>query len=439
MMSQIRVGAFEAGETVVEFPSDMAGDYGFVVSGNVFFLGPQGQPLGVSLKDEFFLTRPFALQEKEVKKIIAADPRTFIVFVPRAVVVTLAQMSASYAHIVDEIYEAIFDRARVLAGDEGALTEIKAWINHGRYSEIQKWLEKLEKKRADRRRKRLEQEQNQQRVQNMWWIGLALIAVFTVECVLRFFYPQRSLVQLVWPDFSVGFYEPGSTFNIGLGVVGFVLLIFTNAHTLVRYGIRKWRWKVNYQVSQQLHIFLGVMAFLFVLLHSSVRVEGLGVANLALISLIAVILTGAVGQFIANQIPKTLQGDRLRLEHLSEEKERLRERVNLIVHDPNIYKTSMVILQKNQPKSAIAHAFLAPFLWLRSAKLKKFLKEVGLGDESAKVASRYMMEEFMISQRIHFLEVMNRVFKRWMIIHLPMGYAAYFLALVHVVLETLFK
>ena len=434
VMGQVRVTLFDAGQTVVEFPSATGGDYGFVVTGAVFFMSADQRPMGISLKDEFFLTRPFTIQEKSIAKIVAVHPKTLVIFVPKAVIIALSKMSSNYARILDEIYESVFDRTRALLGDETSRLEVQAWIKHGRFSEVNRWIEKLERKRDEKRKERELEEISQKRFRNFWIFGGVAILIVLAEVILRFLNPTQTLIAMVWPGFSALYYKPGFVFHLVLGGAALLLLIVSQSMILVRHGIRHWKWKTNDYLVQQIMVLSGILALLFGILHSSFPIHEIRIETLALLALGAASLTGFVAQFVATQIPRTLKGDRMRLENLSEQREQLRDRLNLVVPDPQIYKTAWGMLEARHPRSVVGHILMAPFLWARSHKVKSFLKDMGVGDESATLAVRYLISEFLIAQRIHFLGAIDRMVTRWMMIQVPIGLAAIGLAVTHAAL-----
>lgn len=436
VLEYIKVRAYEAGEEVLSFsaPSQFAEFFGYVVSGEVLFLDAQSKPLGLSIKDEFFLGRPFSLNDSSVAKIFAASDATFVVFVPRSVIALLASASVAYSDMIEDIYESIFERAKIIQAEPKANEKIQGWLRNRDASEtIAGWVQAIEKRRSDGLRRKSREKRHREKIFFVWAVGLASCFLLSIECLARFFHIDFSFSYLVAPHWQNDAYKPGSNFNIAIGMIGYLLLLATNGHTFTRWAIRRWKWKIDYQFSQELHMFFGFLGLLFVLLHSAFQLNGVNVANLAVYGLVVVVGSGLVGQFISNQIPKSIRGEMLKLDQLKAEQARLQEKAVLLMNDPDIYKTSIRMLADVKVSSAAGAFFLAPVYWFRARKLRDSLEDMGLSEESASLASSYVLREVKLRQRVQFLEVSNIFFKRWMMVHRPVGYVVYLLATIHVI------
>lgn len=435
--AMMKVRAFEAAEEALHFAksTEFSKYYGYVVSGEILFLGADGKPLGIAIQDEFFLGRPFSMNEVAVERLISANPRTLVVFVPREIITVLAEVAEQYADMFEEIYESIFERSKVVASDPKGLKAVQDFLKDPSVSSgLEAWIQMIEKKRADSRAKKMKERKFQRRLAWIWSLGLIICIFFTIECLARLFKTDFSFIYFWDPNWKIEAYKPGSDFNIMIGIIGYALLILTNLHSFFKWAIRKLKWKINYQFSQQLHIFFGVLGFLFILLHTSFHLTGINVAYLATYALFIVMISGLVGQFISSQIPKTIRGETVRLENLKEEQEKLKGKAQLLMEDEKMYKTSILMLSKERPRSAWENIFLAPLAWFRASKLKNSLESLGLSKENADLAAKYVMQEFHIAQKIRFLEISNAFFKRWMMIHKPFGYILYALGAIHIVL-----
>ncbi|MDB5036671.1 MAG: hypothetical protein JWQ35_199 [Bacteriovoracaceae bacterium] len=439
--SHIKVRAFEDGDEVLNFQNNLEFSqwYGYVVSGQVLFVDEDSKPLGLAIKDEFFLGRPFSLNESAVIKLLSVDNSTFVVFVPRDVITLLAKASEQFSEMMEDIYDSIFDRAKFIQADSNAKQRVQEWLKAPDSSQtVASWVIAIEKRREDSLKQKIREKKARQKIYLVWALGILLCAFFSVECLARFLHWDFSFFYFFNPSLKLDAYKPGSQFNIAIGIIGYVLILLTNLHAFNKWAFKKWKWTLNYQFSQELHMFFGVLGLLFILLHSAFHLKGTNVANLAAFSVMIVVGTGLIGQFISNQIPKTIRGETVKLEQLKAEQAKLREKATLLMNDQSMYKTSILMLSKTAPTSAAQSFFLAPLFWVRARRLRATLETLGLTGESAKLASSYVVQEFNLKQKVKFLEISHVFFKRWMMIHLPIGYLVYFLATAHIILVTLF-
>jgi hypothetical protein len=440
IVEHIRVRAYENGDEILNFQklSEFSQSYGYVVSGHVLFVNESSKPVGIATKDEFFLGRPFSLNNSPVDRLLAASDGTFVVFVPRNVIMLLTQASETFSDIIEEIYDSIFERAKVVQSDSKAQEKVQGWISNPEASKtIATWVATIEKRRADARLRKAKDKRARKKIIGVWVVGMIACLLAFIECMSRLLHLKFSFVYFIDPDLKLDAYKPGSSFNIGIGIVGYTLVLLTNLHTFNKWAIRKWKWKVNYQFSQELHMFFGFLGFLFILLHSAFQLKGINVADIAIYACFIVVMSGLVGQFISNQIPKTIRGEMIKLEQLREEQAKLKEKATLLMNDPSLYKTSIHLMSQQEPKSAAATFLLAPLYWIRARKLRNTLENLGLSEQSAHLASHYVLHEVRLRHRIRFLEISNVFFKRWVNVHKIFGYSLYVLATIHVIIVSI--
>ena len=124
------------------------------------------------------------------------------------------------------------------------------------------------------------------------WLSLLAIAIITAIYV-----------------FVVSWYRAipaaGSLFGHLIGILGFLLMLMTEALYSFRKRSRKARWG-SMESWLQFHIFTGLVGSFMVLLHSSWKFNGL--AGLISLLTIVIVLSGFIGRYIYTRIPRTLEG-----------------------------------------------------------------------------------------------------------------------------------
>lgn len=412
---------------------------GYVIQGRILLLDEKDKPLGLVMKDEFFLGRPFSISDLTVKKLLSADDQTLIVFIPKEVVNALASASPQLATIIEDIYDSVFERARLIANDSASPKTIQEWVKSQDMSKtLSSWVETLEKKR----RQSIERKRRELRDQNIlafaWGMGLVGLVVVMVESLARRGNVYFSFSQLIDPSIVFEPFKAGSRFNIIVGIIGVTMIGLTLLHALLIAGVKKFKWKINYKLSSDFHMYFGIMGACFVLFHSAFHLNGMNVANFAFYTMVIGVSSGIIGQFISNQIPKTIRGEKVKLEGLKEEQKKLQQKAELLIDNQGMYKTSVALISTGLPASFWGHVFSGPLLWWRARRVRSALKGLGLSGKSAGVAAHLILKEYELRQKVRLLEISNTFFKKWMIVHRPIGYLVYVLATIHVLLVTIF-
>ncbi len=94
-------------------------------------------------------------------------------------------------------------------------------------------------------------------------------------------------------------------FGHGIGILGFVLMLLTETLYSFRKRSRRARWG-SMASWLQFHIFTGLIGPYLVLLHTSWKFNGL--AGVATLFTVVIVISGFVGRYIFTRIPRTLDG-----------------------------------------------------------------------------------------------------------------------------------
>lgn len=430
----IKVRAFEKGELVQDFRTDKTWQlyFGYVLSGQVLFLGKDDKPLGLAFQDEFFLGRAFSMGEHRVEQLLSAHAYTLVVYIRKEVFEVLASASQDFAQVLEDIYDSIYERAEMMLADIKGVKAVKEWIKAASTDEtLSAWIVQIEKKREQIAQKKQRERKERLRILSLWSSAAVIAALVCLETYANIKNIPLSLTYILTGSFAE--FDPGSNFNIALGIIGYILIVSTNLHTFFKWSIRKLKWKINYKLSSQLHMIFGVLGAFFILFHSAFHIEGGNIAHYALYAIFVGIMSGVVGQVISSQIPKSIRGEKLKLDSLQKEQAKLKQQAELLMDDHQ-YKTSVALMAKPVSSSFWGALFGIPRLWIRQRRIRHALKSLGMGRESAGLAAQLLAKEFRLRQKIRGLEIANQIFRRWMLIHKPFGYAVYILGTIHIII-----
>jgi len=433
VLKHIKIRNYERGEEVIRPSSsnEFAKYFGYVLRGRVIYLTKEAKPVGMSFTDELFVGRSFTIEDQSVARIVSGYEHTLVVFIPREIIGTLSSASRNFSEIIEEIYEAIFERAELIAQDAKGAQHFDEWIKDDGNKTLTSWLGELEKKKKAGEEKKKKERKDRRYEYVLWLVGCATFLIAAWEAAARIYLWPYSPTQFVTGE--LGPYDKQAEFNIWMGIFGYALLLLTNLHTFVKMAIRKLKWKLNFKHSSQLHIFFGIVGGLLVLIHTAGHLRGQNVAHYAIYFMTVVLISGLVGQIISSRIPRTISGDKMKLNNILKEQDKLKKKAELLMDDQQ-FKTSVDLMARPLPKSFWINLFSAPLLWFRSRKIKRALKGLGLGPDAAGLAASLLAKEFELRQKIRSLEVANIFFKRWMWIHIPMAYLLYLTGAIHVFL-----
>jgi len=440
VLSVIKVRAFQNCEEVLNLSSnfEFTQYFGYVIQGRVLFLASDSKPLGLAIKDEFFLGRAFSLGGQSISRLMSAADGSLVIFIPKDIVSSLSKASDQFAETLEDMYESIFERSKLISQDANAAKTIQDWIvNPDGQKTLMNWVGVIEKKRLQAIEKRKKDQDLKSLMSKIWILMGAFLFAITVESFGRYWGTHHPFVHKLLPYFELDRFEPGTRWNILLGSLGYFFLVLTLFHSLVKWGIRKRKWKISFPLSQQLHIFFGVAGSYLVVLHTGFHMSGANIAYWALYAVLIGLFTGFVGQFISSQVPTTIRGEKLKLDAMKAEQQKLQQKAEMLLNSQQMYKTSVLLISKGVSNSFWGNLFQSPLLFLRAIRVRSELQNLGLGSQGAAVAAELIRREFQIKQKIRFLESANMALKKWLVVHKPVGYAIYGLGLIHMILAIL--
>lgn len=241
----------------------------------------------------------------------------------------------------------------------------------------------------------------------------------------RFFSSQHTILK------------PSGFIGHGLGIIGTLMMIFGVAVYMIRKRARK---LLNFGYLKywlEFHIFLCTLGPILVLYHTAFKFGGL--VAVSFWSMVAVVLSGVVGRFIYIQIPRTIQGQEVSVNELSEISDdltyKLKKKYNvddtIINQIENIFSSS-----KYSAKSAGYNFFIVIkeyfSLKVNVSKLKKQMTSKGTKGKQLKEIIKIIKSKIILNRRIGMLRSMQKLFRYWHIIHLPFAITMFVIMLVHI-------
>jgi hypothetical protein len=231
-------------------------------------------------------------------------------------------------------------------------------------------------------------------------------------------------------------FKPGGSIGQPLGVVGSAMMLL-----LLLYSVRK-RVGVFRRLGPlsrwlDIHIFLGSVGPLFVILHSSFKVQGL--VALSFWSMIAVALSGVLGRYLYLQIPRTRAGEELTLAEILEEDRALSARLTAFGLDARLQRRLDELTSPSARRGLFSTlgGLLGANLAL-GRNLRAFSRECrGIPPQAYVELLRLAREKAIVRRRIVFWDALHRLFHHWHVIHKPFAVVMYLFMAVHVVVASM--
>ncbi|MES9881056.1 MAG: hypothetical protein ABW185_09265 [Sedimenticola sp.] len=235
--------------------------------------------------------------------------------------------------------------------------------------------------------------------------------------------------QLIWtPENGIGY---------SLGLIGGVMML-----TLLLYPLRKHTGVLGNKIPVKhwfkLHMILGTLGPLLVILHSNFTLASIN-GQVAMFSMLAVVVSGIVGRYIYAKVHRGLYGKRSNLIELKADSEKLNSKMGGVFELLPNAKSRMLMLEK----LALSHPgfiLLMPFHWLyvRSTiiiiypliyrQIRGALKQIHdneLATRDGKSARKMELKEMLREHKSSLISILEfqfyeRVFSIWHLLHLPL-------------------
>lgn len=221
--------------------------------------------------------------------------------------------------------------------------------------------------------------------------------------------------------------KPSGPLGHGLGIAGTLLMIIG----VFGYQARKYMkslsrvWVLKHWL--EFHIFLCTLGPIMVLFHTSFKFGGL--VSISFWSMVAVVASGVVGRFIYLQIPRTIQGRELSLNEIRGMQSELTEKIEVELSSEKLNEILALTKRSNSEKGMIAQ-YLAD--WKLKGSIKEQLKRANLSGKKLNSVMSLVSNELNMNRKIERLQVMQKWFNYWHVIHLPFAIIMLVIMLIHV-------
>lgn len=229
--------------------------------------------------------------------------------------------------------------------------------------------------------------------------------------------------------------KPGGTLGNLYGIVGSGLMVVMQLYTL-RKRIPFLARLGSLRVWLDFHIYCGVIGPLFIVLHSSFKVQGL--VALSFWSMVVVATSGIVGRYLYLQLPRRRSGDELTLADLESRSGELTDRLR---RETDLDDRHIAELDALGEVGVGANAPLALILvrlpldgWVLRRRIVRFRRSLGgiLPHVDVVRVGRMALERAQLRHRIEMLARLQEAFHYWHVLHKPFAIVMYVFMFVHI-------
>jgi len=233
-------------------------------------------------------------------------------------------------------------------------------------------------------------------------------------------------------------FRPAGARGITYGVIGTSMMLLMMGYSLrKRLKIMRHWWLLPRWLDA--HIYFGIMGPLFILLHTSFKVQGL--VAIAFWSMVGVALSGFVGRYLYRFIPRGIHGNELTLAELTQMYEAIEEQLrhDVGLPDEGIAQMRRVVAVPQGPSEEGMMKTLSMLVRSRVGRqrlVRRMTNQMCAGFDIAPDQVRPLAilarEQLWLQSRMRALEHARRLFHYWHVMHKPFALLMYLIMLVHI-------
>ncbi|MCB0327196.1 MAG: 4Fe-4S dicluster domain-containing protein [Bdellovibrionales bacterium] len=230
----------------------------------------------------------------------------------------------------------------------------------------------------------------------------------------------------------------GSQLCIFMGNIGFGLILLAMIYPvrkamprLFKYMGKKPRWL-------DFHNFCGYMGTLLVSFHTGFEFSLQG-STIGYFALLGVMLSGFLGRFLYQMIPRGVAGTELQLKDIEKEDQEITKKLERLLRDSKEQKdqirSTLEKISTKRPEQATLFKMFLSFLMTKShiRKLQRQLrKSKSISKEDIGQVGMLLHEKIRLARNVAYLDFSYRLFEKWQFIHRPFAYIMGTFAIFHI-------
>jgi hypothetical protein len=224
--------------------------------------------------------------------------------------------------------------------------------------------------------------------------------------------------------------RPAGIIGHGLGILGTLMVLLLLIYSLRKRArlMRNWG---ELRIWLRYHIFLGVAGPILITLHTSFKFHGL--VSVSYWSMAAVALSGVIGRYLYQQIPRNVLGEALGADIMEARGEEILVQLstNHGFGENDLTALESFATGRLERRSAPLALLMLPFVNIFLArKLQRFL--VGIGKSPVPEAVNLTREWVLQARRLLLFHQIRDLFHYWHVFHKPFAVIMILIMIVHV-------
>jgi Fe-S-cluster-containing hydrogenase component 2 len=243
---------------------------------------------------------------------------------------------------------------------------------------------------------------------------------------------------LIPPDFTIEL-KKGSDICVFLGNIGFALILITMLYP-VRKALPKFFKKLGKKPRWlDFHNFTGFMGTLLISFHTGFEFSFTGGTS-GYFALVLVMLSGFLGRFLYQMIPRGVAGTELQMRDIENEDRAISEKLDAIFSHSKAQREKVqeavkrIVGEEGQQQKffRMIRSFLVTNSFIR--KLISELQETQkLSDNELEKLAFLLKEKVKLARNVAYLAFSYKLFKKWQYVHRPFAYIMGSFAIGHIV------
>jgi hypothetical protein len=232
--------------------------------------------------------------------------------------------------------------------------------------------------------------------------------------------------------------RPAGSRGLLFGIIGAGMMVLMLVYSL-RKRTRLLGRRSSLKGFLQIHIYFGVIGPLFILLHTSFKVQGL--VAVSFWSMVAVALSGYWGRYLYQQIPRNIQGHEATLQEMQQDTAAVSESLGgrfglddeMLQGIEQLFDQTLVHLRPDGTASMLSIITADLFRPLLRRRLRTRLAErTRLSRSQLGELFELLFGRALLKRRILVLGRMQRLFHYWHVVHKPFAIVMYLIMGIHI-------
>lgn len=235
--------------------------------------------------------------------------------------------------------------------------------------------------------------------------------------------------------------KPSGIIGHGLGILGSGMMVFGVAIYMVRKRVKRFAQLGNLKRWLEFHIFLCSVGPLLVLFHTAFKFGGL--VSISFWSMLAVVLSGVIGRYIYNQIPRSIHGQEYSLQEVRMMKQDLHNLFKVSnSQKPKEWQNILAAVDSSFQKSTsnpirqIINTHIQD--WRTLQTVKSSLKHLDISAQEQNQVLLLVKQEIQLNHKIGQLQTMQQLFRYWHVAHLPFALIMLVIMVIHIIITLMF-